>query len=269
MNIISLGAGVQSSTMGEMANQGEITPMPDAAIFADTQWEPKAVYEWLEFLEKRWKFPIYRVTAGNLRKETLEGMQRGNLSLKTAAESRRFSVIPWHMKMPNGDGAMGRRQCTRDFKVSPIRKQIRKLLNNKLRCGACSMWIGISRDEAYRMKPSNVRYIENRWPLIDLLMTRNDCLRWWQKRGLPIPPKSSCIGCPYHNDKQWRDIKADPVAWADAVEIDRSIRNQAKMKSEQFMHRSLMPLDKVDFSTDEDRGQLNMFNNECEGMCGV
>ena len=42
LNIISLGAGVQSSTMALMATYGEITPMPDAAIFADTQWEPKA-----------------------------------------------------------------------------------------------------------------------------------------------------------------------------------------------------------------------------------
>jgi len=47
MNIISLGAGVQSSTMALMASHGEITPMPDAAIFADTGWEPKAVYDHL------------------------------------------------------------------------------------------------------------------------------------------------------------------------------------------------------------------------------
>jgi hypothetical protein len=25
----------------------------------------------------------------------------------------------------------------------------------------------------------------------------------------------------------------------------------------------------INFSTEEERGQLNMFNNECEGMCGV
>ena len=40
MNIISLGAGVQSSTMALMAAKGLITPMPDAAIFSDTGWEP-------------------------------------------------------------------------------------------------------------------------------------------------------------------------------------------------------------------------------------
>ena len=45
IRVISLGAGVQSTTMALMAAQGEIGPMPDCAIFADTQGEPRKVYE--------------------------------------------------------------------------------------------------------------------------------------------------------------------------------------------------------------------------------
>lgn len=52
-NFLSLGAGVQSSTMALMAAKGEITPMPDAAIFADTSAEPQAVYDWLDWLIKQ------------------------------------------------------------------------------------------------------------------------------------------------------------------------------------------------------------------------
>jgi hypothetical protein len=47
MRILSLGAGVQSTTMALMAAVGEIADKPDAAIFADTGWEPKAVYDHL------------------------------------------------------------------------------------------------------------------------------------------------------------------------------------------------------------------------------
>ena len=36
LRIISLGAGVQSTTMALMAAHGEITPMPHCAIFALT-----------------------------------------------------------------------------------------------------------------------------------------------------------------------------------------------------------------------------------------
>ena len=50
LNVLSLGAGVQSSTLALMAAHGEIEPMPDCAIFADTGDEPKDVYEWLKWL---------------------------------------------------------------------------------------------------------------------------------------------------------------------------------------------------------------------------
>jgi 3'-phosphoadenosine 5'-phosphosulfate sulfotransferase (PAPS reductase)/FAD synthetase len=63
--IISLGAGVQSSTMALMAKHGEITPMPEFAIFADTQSEPSSVYRWLDWLGQQLPFPIIRVTKGN------------------------------------------------------------------------------------------------------------------------------------------------------------------------------------------------------------
>ncbi|MGB5093359.1 MAG: hypothetical protein WBN97_08640, partial [Parvibaculum sp.] len=43
----ALGAGVQSTTLALMAAHGEIGPMPDCTIFADTGWVPQAVYEHL------------------------------------------------------------------------------------------------------------------------------------------------------------------------------------------------------------------------------
>lgn len=133
--------------------------------------------------------------------------------------------------------------------------------------GGCEMLVGISMDEAWRMKPSRVQYIRNSFPLIDRGMTRQDRLRRMEERQYPRPPKSSCIGCPFHSDEQWRALT--PEEFADAVQVDRAIRHQPGMRAQQFMHRSLLPLDQVDFSTAEERGQLNLFLNECEGMCGV
>ena len=40
---LSLGAGVQSSTLALMMEKG-LAPKPDYAIFSDTQGEPKASY---------------------------------------------------------------------------------------------------------------------------------------------------------------------------------------------------------------------------------
>jgi hypothetical protein len=259
LNIISLGAGVQSSTMAIMAAHGEITPMPDCAIFADTQWEPPAVYKWLCWLTQQLPFPVYRETAGDLRQDVLD---------RSNTIGGRFAAIPWFMKMPDGKDAMGRRQCTKDYKVRPIQRKIVDLLGGHPK-GGCQLWIGISIDEASRMKPSRVKYIEHRWPLIEQSMNRNDCLQWMARHDYPAPPRSSCIGCPFHNDNEWRAIKADPEMWADVVEVDNAIRTQSGFKGKQFVHRKMMPIADVDFATDEDRGQLNMFENECEGMCGV
>lgn len=67
VHFISLGAGVQSSTMALMAAHGELHPMPEGAIFADTQDEPQEVYDWLAELQRHLPFPIHRVSAGKLK----------------------------------------------------------------------------------------------------------------------------------------------------------------------------------------------------------
>ena len=260
MNVISLGAGVQSTALFLMAEHGEITPRPDFAIFADTQWEPKAVYQHLQWLKSIATIPIHVVTAGNIRDRIRD---RSNTT------GGRFAVVPWHMLKANGDRALGRRQCTKEYKIRPIQREIRNRLGGTPANG-CTLWIGISQDEAIRMKPSQVKYIVNRWPLIEREMNRWDCLKWMFANGYPEPPKSSCIGCPFHDDRQWRVLRdQSPDEWQDAIEIDAVIRNQPRFRGQQFMHRSLRPLGEVDLSTPEDHGQLNLFNNECEGMCGV
>jgi hypothetical protein len=266
MHIISLGAGVQSSTMALMAAHGEITPMPNCAIFADTQWEPKRVYEHLDWLCTVLPFPVHRVTGGNIREHMLA-------SSTTSSSRKRFASAPWHIVNPDGSFGLSRRQCTKEFKLEPLAKKQRELAGYKPRQrmpkNTVEVWIGISTDEAMRMKPAWNRWAVNRWPLIEKRMNRGDCLAWLDRNRYPTPPKSSCIGCPFHNATEWREIKKNAIEWQEAVSVDSAIRHAFKMKGTQFMHSSHKPLSEVDLSTPEDRGQLNLFNNECEGMCGV
>lgn len=259
LHIISLGAGVQSTTMALMAAHGEITPMPDCAIFSDTGWEPQAVYEHLQWLmsPNLLPFPVYVVTAGNIRTDTIA---------KTNSTGQRFASIPWFTRAVDGTAGMGRRQCTKEYKIRPLQRKVVELLGGRPKAGA-SVWVGISTDEAQRMKDSRVQYIVNRFPLYDARMNRGDCLAWIARNGYPQPPKSSCIGCPFHADAEWRALT--PAEMQDAIEVDRAIRRDPRMKSEQYMHRSLLPLDQVDFSSAEDRGQMNFFLSECDGMCGL
>lgn len=269
LRVISLGAGVQSTTMALMAAHGELTPMPDCAIFADTGWEPKAVYEHLRWLmsDNVLPFPVHvvRYEHGTIREH-----------LFSSPRSGRFAAVPWFVVNPNGTAGMGRRQCTSHYKIEPMRRKVRELLGvgpkARIPAGSAEKWIGISVDEIIRATPSKVRFETNRFPLIEARMSRRDCVAWLDCHDYPTPPKSACIGCPFHNDRTWRDMRDNrPEEWADAVEVDRAIRNHTwrGFRGQQFMHAQRVPLDHVDLSTPEDHGQLNLFINECEGMCGV
>lgn len=274
MQVISLGAGVQSTTMALMAAHGEITPMPDCAIFADTGWEPAPVYEHLAWLMsgKVLPFPVHVVKAGNLRDDLISRSS-------TRCGDSRFVTIPAYLK--DGDRAgIGRRQCTTHYKIEPIFKKMRALLGKRPReriaPGSVVQWVGISVDEVFRATPSKVRWQIKRFPLLEARMNRLDYFAWLERNGYPRAPKSACIGCPFHNNDQWRDLRDNrPEEWADAVIVDSSIRwadrcyGVPAKRAQQFLHPQRVPLQEVDLTTLEDHGQLNMFNNECEGMCGV
>lgn len=269
-NVLSLGAGVQSSTLALMASHGEVGPMPDFAVFADTQAEPKEVYDWLHWLEKHLAFHLYRVTAGSL--------ANGALEMRETADGRRYTrnVIPAYTLSPDGSKGMVGRQCTHDYKIAPLDREVKR--RTGVRRGqkdiTVTQWMGISFDEIQRMKPSRNLWQQNRWPLVERQMRRHDCLNWMAAHDYPLPPRSACTFCPYHSDGEWRRLKLElPDAFRSAVEFEVRLQ-EAKAQTDNFkaipfLHRSLRPLDQVDFSTAEDNGQQRLFNNECEGMCGV
>lgn len=286
MTVLSLGAGVQSSTLLLMACAGEISK-PDAAIFADTDDEPAAVYRhlaWLDTQAAHAGIPIYRVSGGNIREDLLAAVGRetrvGHIgqppfyvrnSIPTAqtATVETFwgrETITW--TSPDRGGRLWRK-CTQEYKLRPIRQQTRRLMT-AAGARAVEQWIGISWDEVVRVKPSGVRYITNRYPLVERRMTRTDCLTWLTAHGFPTPPKSACVMCPFHSDAYWRDLKANaPDEWERAVAVDAAIRHGIPgVAGEAFLHRSMVPLPMVQLRSEEDR-QMDLWGNECEGVCGV
>jgi hypothetical protein len=271
-HIISLGAGVQSSTLALMAAKGEITPMPDLAVFADTQSEPPSVYRWLDWLETQLPFPVQRVTAGNLGAD--------NLVIKENDGGREYSRLTIPIWTRNPDGSATRlptRNCTIEYKINPIHKFLKEWASVRRGQKEVSIitWMGISLDEVTRMKPSKVAWSEHRFPLIEAGMRRTDCLIWMEENHYPQPPRSSCVFCPFHNNFEWRRLKMEePDEFNKAVEFEKDLQNRsfgrnAALKAIPFLHRSCVPLDQIDFRSAEEMGQLNLFENECEGMCGI
>jgi hypothetical protein len=119
------------------------------------------------------------------------------------------------------------------------------------------------------MRKSDVAYIVNRYPLVDRRLSRSDCILWLRQHGYPIPAKSACLGCPYHSNDTWREMKRSrPGEWQETVAFDKAVRRGLPgVKGEAFLHRSLLPLDLVDLRSAAERGQLQMpgFSDECSG----
>lgn len=295
LRALSLGAGVQSTTLALMAAHGEIGPMPDCAIFADTGWEPQAVYDHLAWLMSPnvLPFPVHIVSDGNIREQLIaagQGDRWASIPAFAKTVTPAGAVVPVFDEDDDGELieiatrqtttetvsiGMIRRQCTTDYKIVPIRRKLRELAGLTRKRSppfpVVECWIGISTDEIVRAKPSFEAWQVKRFPLIEKRMSRRDCLAWLRRHDYPDPPKSACIGCPFHSNAMWRSMREqDAAAWEDAVEVDRALRTGLRgIRGEVYLHRSCVPLEDVDLSTAADHGQLDLWPNECEGMCGV
>ena len=206
LTVLSLGGGVQSSVMALMASQGAFDRIPDCAIFADTHWEPPSVYEHIEWLAGQLRFPLHVVDNGRSLREDVK-------ALTNHSGSRSYVDIPVYLKGRDGQGdGIGRRQCTTNYKIRPIRRRIRELLGLRPRqrvpAGTTvELWLGISTDEAMRMKDSRDRWMTNRYPLIEAGMSRSDCADWWATRYDRPLGRSACVACPFQSRQRWVEAK--------------------------------------------------------------
>jgi len=253
--IISLGGGIQSSTMVLMNLLGEIEPKAECAIFSDTGWERWITYRylvWLKALCAEHGFKIYEASGGNIKDDLLQS--KGHRDM-----------IPAFTATPNGTGML-KRQCTGAYKIRPIRRKMRERFGfQKFR-----LWIGFSLDEIVRAAPSRVKYITHRFPLLEKRMRRGDCIQWLKKHKFPIPERSACVCCPYRSDDEWKRMKrSSPEEFSQACKIDEQIRNNHLSRKRHnyplYLHKSLQPLRTVEFSNPN---QLDFLEEEeCAGGC--
>lgn len=269
---LSLGAGVQSTALYLLACNGEIAPKPDVAIFADTQQEPYWVYENLQRLKDIGNIPVETVSAGDLGESIEKATQQVGI----------FVNIPFWVMGQNDTSAPGRRQCTREYKIEPIRQRVRSLLGlakGERASGRFQVeeWLGISIDEIQRAKASKDKWVHTRWPLIEKRWKRHDCLNYLDSISYPLPRKSSCVFCPYRTEREWIDWKhSHPDLFVVACEWDSKLRDSGPsrgMSQFQYISRSLLPLaDAVSMTEIEIYREPELFDglvDECDGMCGT
>lgn len=270
MKVQSNGMGQQSVAMYLMSSL-DILPRLDYSIFADPGAERRETYLYLAWLKKWQKqnngIPLIHDRSKNLYKDLLK---------KSNSTGHRFASIPSFTE----SGGMVRRQCTNEYKIMVVDDNIRKLQGKEKgqSFDPVEIWMGISLDEMDRINGSHRKNVTKVFPFcgyshngklekLDIDgMTRGEINKWMTEMGYKIPVASSCTFCPFHTDSEWQEIKNNPSDFRKAVKIDRVHRDMSQrgLKDKLYLHRSLKPLDEVDFT----KGQYEI-GYDCYGYCGA
>lgn len=269
---LSWGMGAPSTSLGVLSALGHLDPL-DLIITADTAWERKATYEARDFYIEWFRDHGMRV----------EVIEDQDIRVQGAAE---------HVHMPfwTSTGGPLRRQCTREFKIRPIKRRVREIMGyDRSRpphppAGAVETWLGYTWEEVGRQRESDVSYITHRYPLIKKRWTRENCQGFLAGLGLPVPVKSACVGCPYRTAGEWVELKLEsPGEFQDAVDFDEANRVSEELaragRDTDYLYilkdprtDNPVPLKDADLEAmaawQKRKGTQGMLNF-CEGPCGT
>jgi hypothetical protein len=312
-HILSWGGGTQSTALMIKFLKGEVkdssgNPIElDYIFFADTNNESEMTYNQIykvkKYIEDTYKKKIH-ITRKNKEllpdDEAIKLIQSGDIkSYRSSPYADLFQshvlffkgiirstdVMPFWLRDPvtGKVGKTGTKACTFAYKIAQVMKELRlqtgiKRFNPDKH--KIYMYIGFSVDEFQRSKPSFYRYTENRFPLIDMNLTKTDCVNYVEKE-LGFRPVSSVCNMCYANDidRVYDIYKNDPDGWERLIVLDSAMADKAPDHSMQkdvymfsFQAYSNVRLRDIDFEefyktykkTDEDR---NLFNMEAEMAC--
>lgn len=225
VTVLSLGAGIQSTALAILLEREAIPdcPKPHWAIFADTMAEPDRVYRTIEWLADIVSFPIIRTSWGDLAANTWKAL-RGQPVPERGHHDGGYIDLPVF-----SSSGLARRQCTGVYKIRPIRAKIRELADAAPPALTATQYLGISTNEQRRAKPSDVKWLTNRYPLIEAGWNRHQ-LQQFLDNNFPQHPvkRSACYFCPFHTNAEWLEIKElYPAMYTDAIAMERAMADHS------------------------------------------
>lgn len=302
--VLHNGGGVQTGTICEMIHDG-LVEKPQAVIQADTGDEPSYIYKQWErdkMLMKAVNVPYLVVSNGNLHDDIYGGGRFAAMPLFTIRKNGKRGK-----KQKIADGQMGmfelsdfeeeieqienfglttqieykgkmRRQCTREYKIVPIEREIRTMLlemglaketNHKppqIRINPGTIvesWIGYTTDEIERVnRLYQAKWQRFRFPLIEMRMSKADCLQWLKDNNKPPRLSSACKKCPLIGNKQRRQIRDnDPDGWQETLQFDDDLRSGklrivATAKGDLYLSNQFIPLRDVNIDDDSNQSSF-------------
>jgi len=281
LTVLNFSGGTQSSCLAWMVIRGEIEVDLDRFVImtADPGMENSHTYEYNEMIGEECKaagIECYKASGPDLYSDLI------NLDSKT-----RIDNPPYWIKRDDGSVGMLRQLCTKYYKIDPMLKSVRKILNQKFgtpfppaskNMPVVEQWIGFSADEMRRANKATgnkkrPEYSKLRYPLIELGMNATDVHNYFVTIGKPSPARSLCNGCFAHGLRSLKDMHDNrPGDWRQAVAVDQSIRDMSCLgvKYPAFVSKTLVPLEEL-AERDFDLGNVRKNDiHSCDtGMCFV
>jgi len=232
--IWNYGGGKQSVAIAVLITQGKL-PVPERAVIADTGREVSSTWRYL----KEHAQPL--LDRVGLRVEIVPH----SYALHDLYSTEGKPLMP----MFTGDGGQLGAFCSGEWKRDAVLRWLREPERGYGPKNPVVQWIGYSRDEIGRCKPSRRKWADVQWPLLmgyGLTLSRQDCVNVILDAGLPEPRKSRCKMCPFTRNEEWLDQKeSDPADHIEAITIDREIRALDRDNAV-YLHESRVPLELVD-----------------------
>lgn len=207
---ISFSGGVESSTMCLLfGNKAD-------AIFADTNYEHKPIYERIIKVEK-----YVREFYGN--------------NFKIVRVQREGETMPEYIKSSKFYPSFQSRYCTRMFKIEPIDDYLEQYKNEGV-----ELMIGLNADEIEQRTGNhgNKPFVKYSYPLADNGITRAICIEILQTAKLmpnfpPYMQRGGCIGCYYKSKKEYEALALlNPEEYDIVANLEQTIQD----KRDKFYH---------------------------------
>jgi hypothetical protein len=204
---ISFSGGVESSTMCVLfGNKAD-------AIFSDTGFEHKEIYDRINLVEK-W----------------CQEFHKRDFKIHRIKNEKHNSLIDY-IKLSKFYPSFQSRFCTRMFKIEPIDNFLNQFKNE-----GCKLMIGLNADEIDQRTGNhgNKKFVEYSYPLADNGLTRVMCIAILQKVNLypnfPVYMKrGGCIGCYYKSIKEYEAMALlNPTEFKIVEELENEIQDIRK-----------------------------------------
>lgn len=246
VQVWSCGGGTQSGAIAALIRAGKL-PRPDYAFMTDTGRERSSTWPFVD--------AFIRPALASV------GLELTIVKAADFAKLDLFSgIIPLLPGYTTQGGQIGKLSpfCSGKWKRDVAERWMRSI-----GIETCRNWIGISRDEARRIRARHRPWLELWYPLIfEVPMSRAQCVELIRAEGWTGHiPHSACYMCPNLSDSEWIDMQRNwPADFEKACELER----EARLKDPHFyLHPACIPLAQVDFTA-----QTTMFAERgCTGGC--